>query len=183
MGAMRVEDRPQARKIQQRAALAIVSASIVAFIITASCGYGRHYYTIIISIVAISALFMFILIIACDGEANTIPIPMYQKFRALITLMIVIYAIISINRIATQMAIPQRLEQKFVHELIGFLIFWVLVPPLWFFFEYFATKNRWIENVPGEFDATTVKDYSDFSSKIWAAVLAVLVGLIALNKH
>jgi hypothetical protein len=67
--------------------------------------------------------------------------------------------------------------------LIGYLVFWVLVPPLWFFWEYFTADNAWIQGIAHD-DASLkkIKDYADFASKVWAGVLALLAGLVALKS-
>src|SRR5713101_2220573 len=55
------------------------------------------------------------------------------------------------------------------------LILWTLVPPLWFFVEYWLLEHGTCVHRPsGEHKETflkSIKDYADYASKIWAAVL------------
>ena len=67
------------------------------------------------------------------------------------------------------------------------IIFWTVVPPAWFFFEYWIFDSEKLIERPR--DSTTnqpvakekflksLKDYADYASKIWAAILAVLLFL------
>ena len=59
---------------------------------------------------------------------------------------------------------------------VAHVVFWTLVPPMWFFFEYYAIDRRWMTHSSIETSdlLSSVKDYADYSSKIWAAVLAVV---------
>jgi hypothetical protein len=71
---------------------------------------------------------------------------------------------------------------------------WTILPPLWFLWEYWGIDHDWIKTPRVAEDATSyaakaerkeylqsVKDYADYASKIWAAVLAVLVVLTRLH--
>jgi hypothetical protein len=64
---------------------------------------------------------------------------------------------------------------------IGEAIFWTLGPPTWFFIEYYAIDLDWIA-LPTDQDKkdylASVKTYADYSSKIWAAVLAAVLYLL-----
>ena len=60
------------------------------------------------------------------------------------------------------------------------IVFWALGPPLWFFLEYFMLDRSWIKVPdPADKDAflKSIKDYADYASKIWAAVLAAVLFL------
>jgi hypothetical protein len=60
------------------------------------------------------------------------------------------------------------------------IAFCALGPPVWFFLEHFMLDRGWI-SVPdlGSNDAflKSIKDYADYASKIWAAVLAAVLFL------
>ncbi|HEX8835693.1 MAG TPA: hypothetical protein VF748_02060 [Candidatus Acidoferrum sp.] len=71
------------------------------------------------------------------------------------------------------------------------IIFWTVVPPAWFFFEYWIFDSEKLIERPRD-SATnqpvakerflkSLKDYADYASKIWAAILAVLLFLSAPN--
>jgi len=50
-------------------------------------------------------------------------------------------------------------------------------PALWFFAEFYMFDREWIE-IPTSSKETflkSAKDYADYASKIWAAVLATVV--------
>ena len=67
------------------------------------------------------------------------------------------------------------------------IVFWTVVPPAWFFFEYWIFDSEKLIERP--FDSSTdkekflksLKDYADYASKIWAAILVVLTFLFAAN--
>jgi hypothetical protein len=62
--------------------------------------------------------------------------------------------------------------------------FWTLGPPAWFFAEYYAIDHGCISAITGmtkEDTLGSVKDYADYASKIWAAVLAAI--LFLYNKR
>jgi hypothetical protein len=139
------------------------------------------YITIEIAVIG-SGVLVLLIAAAWLGLGN-VSVRLYRGFRALVAVAATVYAAISIYRIATQVAIPQNLNEVFVPELIGYIILWVLAPPLWFFFEFLAANTKWVTGLATTADELKlVKDYSDLASKIWAAVLAILAGLIAL-KH
>ena len=71
------------------------------------------------------------------------------------------------------------------------IIFWTVVPPACFFFEYWIFDSEKLIERPRD-SATnqpvakerflkSLKDYADYASKIWAAILAVLLFLSAQN--
>ena len=108
----------------------------------------------------------------------------YRRFRAVVILFSIVFAAIALLRITEKVAIPGSIPGEFVSELVGYLMFWVLVPPAWFFTEYFSYDNGWVTGVPGGLSKrlAQIKSYADYASKIWAAVVAMLLILISL-KH
>jgi hypothetical protein len=66
------------------------------------------------------------------------------------------------------------------------ILLWILIPPLWFFFEYWALDQGCIAQPTGEDKETflkSTKDYADYASKIWAAVVAILILLFEVNTR
>lgn len=71
------------------------------------------------------------------------------------------------------------------------IVFWAVVPPAWFFFEYWIFDSDKLIDRP--LDSSTnqpvakekflksLKDYADYASKIWAAILVVLTFLFGAN--
>lgn len=57
------------------------------------------------------------------------------------------------------------------------VVFWTLAPPIWFFLEYRWFDTGKITDIPKDVTLDSVKAYSDFASKIWAAVLAAVLFL------
>lgn len=51
------------------------------------------------------------------------------------------------------------------------LAIWTVVPPLWFFFEYFI----WFDNHNAADAVQRLKEAQDVASKLWGAVLAVMI--------
>lgn len=60
------------------------------------------------------------------------------------------------------------------------VVLWALVPPVWFFLEYYGIDHNWLSNLPvaKDVELASVKDYADYASKIWAAVLASVLFLV-----
>jgi hypothetical protein len=60
------------------------------------------------------------------------------------------------------------------------IVFWGLVPPIWFFAEYYAVDHDWLTSLPGPKAEMleSIKTYADYASKIWAAVLAAILFLV-----
>ena len=59
---------------------------------------------------------------------------------------------------------------------------WAVGPPLWFFLEYLWLDKEWVQiERKGASDKEAflnkVKVYSDLASKVWAAILAILIVL------
>ena len=110
----------------------------------------------------------------------------YQSVRGILAALLTIIGIVAIWLFAD----PSQgsLGNSFNKVAI---IFWTVVPPAWFFFEYwiFDSKNL----IARPLDSTTnqpvakekflksLKEYTDYASKIWAAILAVLVFLFGAN--
>ena len=95
-------------------------------------------------------------------------------FRLVLAFVLLAYAANTIYRFAD----PSR--SRSVWEIV----FWALGPPLWFFLEYFALDRGWVKvpvSDPAGKDAflKSIKDYADYASKIWAAVLAAVLFLYA----
>jgi hypothetical protein len=71
------------------------------------------------------------------------------------------------------------------------IIFWTVIPPAWFLFEYWIFDSEKLIKRP--FDGSTnqpvakekflksLKDYADYASKIWGAILVVLTFLFGAN--
>jgi hypothetical protein len=73
-------------------------------------------------------------------------------------------------------------RKDFRGELISYILFWFLLPPCWFFVEYFAFDSHAIALPDGadlEKHLSKIKDYADYASKIWAALAALLGGVAA----
>jgi hypothetical protein len=70
---------------------------------------------------------------------------------------------------------------------VGLIIAWTLAPPLWFFLEYWLLEHgKHVRRPPSEHKETflsTIKDYADYASKIWAAVLAILIFMYELKTR
>lgn len=106
------------------------------------------------------------------------------RVRAGAAICAVVWGAVSTWRLSSEVAIPRELNPAFVPELIGYLGFWVLVPPIWFFLEYYAVDKGAV-TVPRdrrEVALKATKDYVDFASKIWAAVITILLVLVSLTK-
>ena len=115
----------------------------------------------------------------CKGIVTT---KRYRRFRAFAAAFASGFAILSVVRLATNVPGKTTIPSEFVPELVGYLTFWVLVPPLWLFWEYFAADKNWIQGpFSDEASLKKMKDYTDFASKIWAGVVVLLGGLVALK--
>ena len=101
----------------------------------------------------------------------------YQWVRGILAAVLIIFGIVAIWFFAS----PSQDSWGNFNKVA--IIFWTVVPPAWFFFEYltFDTENLierpLINNqeVDKERFLKSLKDYADYASKIWAAILAVLV--------
>jgi len=107
-----------------------------------------------------------------------VSIETYKVFRGIAACLVSIYALVSVGRLASK---PLDAAHKL--EVGGYLGFWVLVPPVWFFLEYFAVaSNRIIGFESTSENLKKIKDFADYASKIWAAIVTFLTGLVALKK-
>ena len=66
-------------------------------------------------------------------------------------------------------------------EVVLDVIFWFLIPPIWFFVEYFAFDCGAVP-APVDLDRhrENLRAYADYASKIWAALAALLLGVAAI---
>lgn len=66
-------------------------------------------------------------------------------------------------------------------KVVIVVAFWTVVPPAWFFFEYYMVDHDWIRNLPmtdpggREAVLASVKTYADYASKVWAAVAVAVL--------
>ncbi len=110
----------------------------------------------------------------------------YQFSRNIGTIFLLIYALVSINRFASGDFINEQNNFEFLQEPFGIIIFWILFPPIWFFVEYWAFESETINgynygNLEKQKKLETIKSYSDFSSKIWAGILAFILFYISVH--
>jgi len=71
------------------------------------------------------------------------------------------------------------------------IIFWTVIPPAWFLFEYWIFDSEKLikrpldsstnQTVAKEKFLKSLKDYADYASKIWGAILVVLTFLFGAN--
>jgi hypothetical protein len=135
----------------------------------------------IVSLVSLGLLFV---LIWCGCLRNWISQNCFRYSRMVFTFLAVAYATyICVFRLIPNVPLPKNLDPEFLRELIGYSIFWVLVPPIWFFVEYFAVESECIEDFKTPDNLKTIKDYADYASKVWAGVLALLAALIAFKQQ
>jgi hypothetical protein len=138
------------------------------------------YFSVTVFVVCL--IILAVLSIRIRAGWGTITREGYRRFRDVILLCTMIFAVITILHIASRVPIPRPVPGNFLPALLGYVLFWALLPPMWFFFEYFAHESDWITGLPDkEAELKRIKDYADFSAKIWAAVLAVLAAMVALS--
>jgi len=135
----------------------------------------------LICLVSLGGLIIIALMIwfGCFGP---ISLNTFHGTRLVLAISAVVYGIYSAVRLVANVKPGQPLPVTFVPELIALSTFWILVPPVWFFLEYFAVANNCIRDFPPDPNLKSVKDYADYASKVWAGVLALLLALIALKK-
>jgi hypothetical protein len=115
--------------------------------------------------------------------SDKIPIVRYKQVRDFLILPVTGgYAVYCAYRILGAVSEYGKISDEFRPEYVGYLMFWVLAPPLWFFLEFYAAEqgcfSGLFESPEKKADALKmIKDYSDFASKIWAAVAAMLLVL------
>ncbi len=134
-------------------------------------------YSIVVCSAGLAVLAISILLVT--AKCLNVSLETYNKFRMALAVVITGHAMVSFFRMATKVAIHGQLEPSFVPELIGYLVFWVLFPPLWFFLEYLGADHGVIAGL--NVDLKRMKDYQDLAAKIWAAVVAILVALVGLR--
>ena len=102
----------------------------------------------------------------------------YQSFfwlRLVLAVALLFYAANTVFRFAGPAS-----HGRMTNDSAWEIVFWTLGPPLWFFLEYFLIDREWIEAPPmvaKEALLEETKNYADYASKIWAAVLAVVTFL------
>jgi hypothetical protein len=97
-----------------------------------------------------------------------------------------IYALLTFGRVLCNVGLkpastPNSIQELFRLELAGYAAFWIFVPPLWFYLDYFVVANgciRGIAEADIEKQAKKTKDFADSALKVWAAVLAALYFLV-----
>ena len=78
---------------------------------------------------------------------------------------------------------PRPALDQSLLEVMAISAFWFIAPPAWFFVEYFAVEKKVIRDFGNsEEDLKRTKDYADYASKIWAAVIALLFAWASLKK-
>lgn len=95
----------------------------------------------------------------------------------------VAWGVWTILRIAATLGGSEESRKLFQGELVSLILFWVLIPPVWFFVEYYAFDCEAIAPPPGrtrEAHLEGLRTYADYSSKIWAALAALLLGVAAI---
>ena len=101
----------------------------------------------------------------------------YESFntkRQFLAVGMIVIAFVSIYLLSKQLF-------QSIHWLI--IIFWSLVPPIWFFFEYYWMDKGYIsppKNVSKSEFLESAKHYMAGASKVWAGVLAAV---LFLYKH
>jgi hypothetical protein len=126
---------------------------------------------------------LLVVLIWCGCLRNGFSQNSFRYSRMVLTFLAVAYATyICVFRLIPNLPLPKNLDPEFLRELIAYSIFWVLVPPIWFFVEYFAVESGCIQDFKTPDNLKTIKDYADYASKIWAGVLALLAALIAFKQ-
>jgi amino acid transporter len=171
----------------------IPAAAVVAVFVIAICQFiapinmfGLTSWGLIawgVCVGALVSLFILVVLISRQWLHKRISYRCFHGFQGVATVLAMIYAIWCTYRLILNGVIPKSLDQMFVlDELIAYIIFWVLMPPTYFFVEYQAVDNDCIIDFPkSDANLKTVKEYADNASKIWAGVLALLAALIALK--
>ena len=133
-------------------------------------------YSIGVFVIALGCLACGVL--AVWGDFGHMTVEMYKLIRTAAAGLVSVHAAASVGRLAFQ-----PLDAGHKREFGGYLGFWVLVPPVWFFLEYFAVASDDIIGFAGTPDnLKQIKDFADYASKIWAAIVTFLTGVVALKK-
>lgn len=129
----------------------------------------------------LAAFLLSIFVVFAWRGKGVITIERFRRSRIILAIFASAYAAFTIFRLSIEVAIPRTMPDAFVPELISYLIFWILAPPVWFFSEYLAIENDRIDVADKTASLALAKTYSDYASKIWAAVLALMAALVALK--
>lgn len=97
----------------------------------------------------------------------------YNKVQWTAAVIALVLAVITIGQFARK---PRRMGPG----TAVVIVLWGLLPPIWFFCEYYAADHGWLTYLPGPKAEVleSVKTYADYASKIWAAVLAAILFLV-----
>ncbi len=144
-------------------------------------------YSLVISIVVLLTL-LFFAGVTSTGKL-TIRYCVYKVVRLLVAVFTIVYAGFTGWQLYVAAQTHGELSDEVKLLLIGFFIFWVLAPPAWFFLEYFAFDNKCITHLHRtkkddevrEAELKRIKNYGDYASKIWAAVVALFGALVVLH--
>jgi hypothetical protein len=91
--------------------------------------------------------------------------------KAIVTYLIGLLSFYYATYVVVSLAVPgNKLETG---EALFHLAWWTLVPPSWFFIEWFI----WFDNHDTPGAAQTLRTNQDLASKFWAAVLALMISL------
>jgi hypothetical protein len=116
----------------------------------------------------------------------TVSLAAYERGLHIGAVLGCIYGVITIGRIVVNLTSARAEWSGFQNELMGYILFWVFVPPLWFFLEYYAFDNGFIVDPamaqPGNNRLQKIKDYADYASKIWLALAGLLVAVAAFKQ-
>jgi hypothetical protein len=108
----------------------------------------------------------------------SVPIGLHTWVGSIFVGIFFLYAVVSLLRVWNQVGLNHNITDKFRPELYAYVIFWLFVPPLWFFLDYFSIDSGFVCALNKEDYLKKTKDYADLASKIWAAVLAALYFLV-----
>jgi hypothetical protein len=97
----------------------------------------------------------------------------FDQIRWALAIILVVLAVVTIGWLAWK---PPKLSGW----TAVVTVLWALVPPIWFFGEYYGFDHDWLPNPPSPKSEIleSVKTYADYASKIWAAVLAAILFLV-----
>jgi hypothetical protein len=109
--------------------------------------------------------------------------PVYHRCLYIGAALVLGFAAWTVGRIAPVLAAGDACYKPFRGELILLVIFWTLIPPMWFFTEYYGFDCKAVpppapRSLKEHLEA--LRAYADFASKIWAALAALLLGVAAI---